>query len=487
MPVGRISLNVHAQGVRDEEALLTFLRKIDPVAVLVMDGLGLCYKILGSLPQCIVIDREYPDGDTHFRMTPVAWLNDRATKSPAGINIWFYTTNEPGWSKELIDWHVALIKENAKRAVPIKMVIMNLSVGTPANVDDWWQAEELLRLCDKYREWCILGLHEYAAAVPTSGFIGGSPADRGFITNWPKGADMEKLFPPKSGMWHCGRVFFMENFCKTKGFTPPRVILTEHGFDALGDLTNWLNTLQKTSPYTSIGGWKSLENQWRQWFPARSKDGVLFDSVVYLNEELYKKSSVEAQLIFCWGWIDKQWEVFDVAGATAFQDYLADYVRNLLTTTPVTPPIQVPKPTNAGVAISGKITTESNVRKGNGTSYNVLYTTTIGTKILYYLDTIIWDSMKKYQWIWVEQEGKVGGWVALTSPLDVIFQPDPVPPPPQPTPIPPPEPTMGTLLPFAPFPDPKNLTSDEKEIVAQYLSWFWQVAKYVEENVRKGL
>src|SRR5690242_15747959 len=144
MPVGRISLNVHAQGVRNEEALLTFLRKIDPVAVLVMDGLGLCYKILGSLPQCIVIDREYPDGDTHFRMTPTAWLNDRAAKLPAGTNLWFYTTNEPGWSQDLISWHVNLIKENAKRQNPLKLVIANLSVGTPANVDTWYMAEELL-------------------------------------------------------------------------------------------------------------------------------------------------------------------------------------------------------------------------------------------------------------------------------------------------------------------------------------------------------
>lgn len=475
MPIGRISFNIHAQGVRDKPTLFATLREIDPTSVLVMDGLNMLLEIKTMLPRTIAIDREYPDvlGLPNTE-TPESWL---ARKSARVLDndIWNYTTNEPLLSNEIVDWHIRLIKENAKRLKPLKLVILNLGVGQP---NDWGHAEELLRLASTYRQWCIIGLHEYAAVVPTSGFIGGSPDMHNIISaaNWPRGAAIEKIKPPLGKMWHCGRVFEMNAFCKSKGIALPRVILTEHGFDSVRDVEFWYNTLQTTAPYSFIAGWKTLVQQWRIFFPQWSEGRTLFEALKYLNEEIYKNSNVEGQLIYCWGWIDRQWENFDVSENTVFHAFLKEYVRDTSMATPINPP--VPKPNPAGLAYKGKVKSASRVRTGNGTTYDVLYTASYDDEFTYYPDSTKFDSLRRYVWVWVEpvKAGQSAGWMALIAPLDELFQRTDIiePPPPPPT----------TTLPFAPFPDFSRMTPEQRSAVAETLSWIWQVTVYVGELAR---
>lgn len=477
MPIGKISFNVHAHGVRDLEKLRSTLREIDPVALLVMDGLGLLLELHAVYPNMIAIDREYPDvlalPNTE---TPESWLARKALRI-GSADIWCYTTNEPMLTKEVIDWHVRLIKLNAKRQHPLKLVILNLSVGTPSNPNDWALAEELLRLCDQYRSWCIVGLHEYAAVTPTSGFIGGTPDSQGFTRSdqWPIGDKLEKIKPPSGAMWHCGRFFLLNEFCKIRNIQPPRIILTEHGFDHLGDLEQWYKTLILTYPYTTIQGWKTLVNQWKVYFPQWSEGRVLFETIRYLDQEIYKNTNVEAQLLFCWGWIDRQWENFDVSTNEVFHSFLKDYVRGQLMGTPISRKIEKPNP--SGLAKRGKITTASRVRSGNGTLYSVIFTTSPDDTVLYYPQTITPDDMNKYSWIWVEPVGspdREGGWVALVQPMDKIFEEEIV------------IPDDSIVLPLPPFPAINQLTQAEKTIAAEYLEWIHQVVNYLSNQLRKG-
>ena len=473
MPVGKISFNIHAQGVKDTPYLKSVLRDIDPAAVLVMDGLGLLLELKSILPNTICIDRRYPDVDVNST-SPEAWLDEKAARV-GNTGVWSYTTNEPGLGKDVIDWHVRLIKANAKRHFPINIVGVNLGVGQP---ESWEDAKELLQLADQYRSWFILGLHEYAAVVPTSGFIGGNPEERklALASQWPRGYELEKIKPPHSGMYHCGRVFVMNDFCRRNNIKPPRVILTEHGFDHLNDLEAWYQTLHRTSQFGDIRGWKTLVEQWRVFFPQWSEGRTLFETLAYMDSELYKGSNVEAQLIFCWGYIDKQWETFDVATNTVFHSFLKDYVRGLLMATPVTP--NVPRPTPAGAAYKGTITTSSNVRIGNGTSYAVLYKTNVGDEVLYYPDSIVLDGMNKYQWIWVEPTDirKSAGWVALVQPVSQLFIPiDVLPPPPvEESPNVPSEPDFSTY------------TGDQKAAAIAALSYLSDVSLYIISKLRKA-
>lgn len=474
MPVGKISFNVHAQGVRNSTPLKDLLREIDPAAVLVMDGFGLLLELKSILPNTICIDREYPDVDV-LSKTPAQWLNEKSSKI-GDTGVWVYTTNEPGLTKEVIQWHVDLIKLNAKRKNPINIVGVNLGVGQP---NSWEEAKELLQLADQYRKWFILGLHEYAAVVPTSGFVGGNPVERGFATadGWPRGGELDKIRPPKSGMYHCGRVFQLNEYCKNNGIVPPRVILTEHGFDHLNDLQSWYNTLQLSPKYGEIRGWRTLVEQWRVFFPQWSDERALFESLAYLDSELYRGSNVEAQLIFCWGWIDKQWESFDVSTNSVFHDFLKKYVRGLIMATPATP--NVPRPTPAGTAYKGRITTASRVRQGNGTSYTVLYTTSLQDEFLFYPDTATWDGLNKYQWVWVEPTApnKSSGWVAMTLPLNQLFipvEPPIVYPPVEESPNPPTVPDFSTY------------NAEQKAAVIEHLQYISDYALHLLSKIRKA-
>lgn len=301
----RISYNIHAQFVQDTPRLKAHLQAIQPVSVLVMDGLGLAQELKALLPDCIVIHRVYPDDDIHNRMSPADWMNQRAPQAAGGI--WQYTTNEAGFSQNLIDWHIELCNLAIPRRVPL--VIGNMSVGTPAP-EDWSAGKPLFDLMNAHRDLFILGLHEYACGVITSGFLGGYPDNAGVppgqpggmnlipSANWPYAEEMAAL-----PYYHCGRFKFLVQYCQSVNIPVPRIILTEHGMDDVSDIKPWAQTLIQTPPYTSIRGWRSCENQWKAWYQAQgwTPQRAYFEMLKYADQTIYQGSPVEAQLLFCWG------------------------------------------------------------------------------------------------------------------------------------------------------------------------------------------
>ncbi|MBZ0274616.1 MAG: hypothetical protein K8I60_00645, partial [Anaerolineae bacterium] len=341
MTGSRISLNIHAQNTPDRKYLLQHLQKLNPPAVLVMDAAGFAKEVKAALPNTIVIHRSWGtrgDDDIHKQLTPEQWVAQKIKEIDGG-DLWCYTTNEPEFGDEVIRWHIEVMERAAK--VGLKLVVGNWSVGKPDNVDnDWKRAQRMLELLDQNRKTMILGLHEYACGVVTSGFVGGPPSEfrdsKGNVLhpdfikpeNWP--ADTVKL----GALWHCGRFKFLVQHCKNVGINPPRIIITEHGFDDVSDIKPWTETLKKTPTFGNQGGnirgWKTLEGQWGDWFGRLNwtAQRAYFEQLKYADQHIYQGSVVEAQLIFSWGHSADIWAQFDVADSRELHGLLEGYAKD---------------------------------------------------------------------------------------------------------------------------------------------------------------
>lgn len=432
MGKSRISLNIHGQNVPDGAYLLDVLRKLNPVAVLVMDNLDLAKRIHATLPDTMTIYRHWgadSDDNDALQYSPEAWVKERAAKAD-GLPLWMYTTNEPEFNAHNIEWNTRVVELAAKQG--LRVVVGNWGVGKPVDVDNAWNmADRLLRLLDAHRDTAVMGLHEYACGVITSGFIGGTPQERGLIMpdTWPEDTTQT------GALWHCGRFRFMERYCKAQGIKPPRIILTEHGFDDVSDIKPWTETLKKTpvagNPGGNIRGWKTLATQWGEWFGDWTPEQAYFEQLKYANEKLYKGSSVEAQLIFSWGHSSPIWYQFDIAEARELHNLLIGYASVVDTPPPAPlpdpPPPVVTEPPYTGGAImaTNRNTSVVIVRhiasKTNGKQVGVI---PVQADYTYYPATSV--EADGYTWVWIEC-GDVRGWSALEA-LAVDDLPPPEPP-----------------------------------------------------------
>lgn len=319
--------NIHAQGVKDTTALLAHVRKAQPAWLLVMDGLTLAVQLKAASPTTNVIHRNYGvtngDDDVFARVSPEQWLDLRAKESDTGV--WLHTTCEPGWGQDVIDWHVNLMR----RCIPRKtrLVVGNWSVGTP-KPGVIAMARPMLELLDEHRDLFVLGLHEYANAVITSGFVGGAPngkTESGMIVHpdytlpgrWPLNGEAKPLTK-----WHMGRSQFWVEYCQSIGMKPPRIVLTETGFDDVSDIKWWTNTLPRTGEYRDIRGFKTLFNYWHNIMPDWSEDLAYFKQLEYAENHIFADSPVEGGCIYCYGHIDPQWQQDDIEGRDELLGYL---------------------------------------------------------------------------------------------------------------------------------------------------------------------
>jgi hypothetical protein len=332
MAQSRIGLNIHGANISDKPRLIAYLQATQPRWTLVMDSLDVAREIKVALPACNVIFRAWPDDELVKQVTPEQWVTDTIARLQ-GADLWAYGGNEMGFSDDVLTWTARVIEQASMRG--LKVVVGNFSSGTP-NADDFRRpaARWVLDLLDKHRETTVLGLHQYACGVITSGFIGGEP---GFIQpeTWPRNvADVT--------MWHCGRDRQLFEACDRMAIRAPRVVLTEHGFDDMSDIKFWSERLIKTPPYMTVRGWKTLWNQWRAWWPRWTPEKAYFEQLKYANEVIYKDTPVEAQLIFCWGASSSRWESFDMSEAREMQELLKVYAAE--STAPVEPPARVYEP-----------------------------------------------------------------------------------------------------------------------------------------------
>ncbi len=334
MARSRISYNVHAQVIKDHTRFINHLKAINPTVVLIMDAVGLAREIKAMLPETLVISREYGgegDDTVHLRMSPGDWLKWRAPHTEGGI--YAYTTNEPGFDDNCLSWHIELMELAARRNVPL--VIGNWAVGIPTP-EEWPRARRILELLDQHRNLFVLGLHEYAGAVITSGLYGGYP-DRAGVAPGDNSKPGLNLIPPQNWppdvsnvtMFHLGRFNFMIRYCQSIGIRPPRIIMTEHGMDDLSDIKPWTQRLKVRQPYYNVRGWKSLTDQWNDWYSGLgwSPERSYFEQLRWADRVIYQNSVVEGQCIFSWGHSSQMWEQFDIAEAFEFQRLLEGYAQ----------------------------------------------------------------------------------------------------------------------------------------------------------------
>jgi len=346
MPKSRISYNIHGQNVPDWDGLKRHLVAIDPAAVLVMDDLDKCRELKRLLPDAIVIYREHgSEGDetVHKRMSPEAWLKHRGGMAAGGI--WQYTTNEPGYDKDILQWHVWLMEQAVVTKTPL--VVGNFATGLP-KPEEWGLARRFLELLAAHPDLFILGLHQYAAGVATSGLYGGYPDNAGADPSKPNEVG-KNLIPPEAWppsaegitTFHMGRQRFLLDYCKLIGIRPPRMIITETGFDDLSDVAGFMRKLKISSKYQNARGWKSIIPQWEAWFGARgwSPERAYFEQLKWADRVLFQPYGIEAELVFSWGHSSQMWDQFDMAEAFEFHALLEAHAKPV-----VEPPPPAPKP-----------------------------------------------------------------------------------------------------------------------------------------------
>lgn len=315
-------------GIPDRSRLYAHARALQPKAMLFYSHMGgTAQEFAASFPDCAVILRSWPDGSDVLMEAPDKWL-DRVSKG-APDNLYLYTCNEVGWSPALINWHVQVMKLAIQRKR--RLCILNMGVGQPGP-EAWKDAKELLTLAGQHRELFIVGLHEYAGGVITSGLIGGDPK---FIQpeTWPQPAQAKALT-----RWHCGRLKFLMDYCAAEKIPAPRVVITEAGFDFTGDIGTWLNRLRFTPPNKSINGWKTLVDQWREWWPMWSAEEAYGKQLLWAQDALW--ADAEAVILFGWG-DSGGWGAYDVSAAGTLQSTLE---KQMSAPPVVTPPIPTPVP-----------------------------------------------------------------------------------------------------------------------------------------------
>ena len=334
----RIGFNIHAQGVKDTARLMSWCAENKPAWMGVMDGVGLAKAIRQASPDTQVWHRAYPSGGDEAiwkRISPQQWVA-QARRELDGTGLWAYCLNEPGFDQDMLRWLCEAIEAAGSQGV--KLVVGNFSVGTP-EPDQWRspQAARLLRLLDAHRARVILGLHEYAGGVVTSGFIGGAPNStqyhRDFIPreNWPDRAEAADMT-----MWHIGRLKFMIAACKAQGIQPPRVLITEAGFDSLKsdpnpDLRAWLDSLPDSDGFEARA-WRGLRQAWAGYYPQWTHEQAYAEQLRYVDDVIYAGLPVEGLQVFCYGHKDAQWAGFDVEGYETLLGALAARPE------PITPP-----------------------------------------------------------------------------------------------------------------------------------------------------
>lgn len=311
------SWNINMQSIPDKVDFYNHLGRLQPAWLLGMNDLAELASLRRVLPYTNLIHRWkvtpppggiHPDDDDNpTAYTPEAWLERRNLNfAEVGLkpgDVWLYTNNESGHSDTVLRWLSRVIELAVSQGH--KLVVYNGSVGTPGPdpLKEWLkpEAQELLYLCSEHSENVILGLHEYAAGIITSGFVGGLPAEIESVhpdytdpQNWPGKAAASAMT-----MWHVGRYKFLNRAAKL--FPTLRIGITEYApSDRInsGGYDVWLNSLPVADGFKEIRGPMTARRWWSQVFPDLSAEEAVALQDAYAQEVIYADSNVEFMLRF---------------------------------------------------------------------------------------------------------------------------------------------------------------------------------------------
>jgi len=457
-----IGIHSHGQGI-DRQRLNNFLITTRPDWNLVLDDLDYAKKVRELLPNSNVIFREHGDkGDEtiHLQKTPEEWVTWKKPQLAQAPGVWMHTSNEPPFDAKVLQWHIRLMKLCVKERIPL--VVGSWAVGVtpkPEELPNYPDLKEFLQLLDEHRDLFVLGLHEYGCGVLTSGLVGGAPDDPAhpnyiFRTNWPESTRGLTKF-------HCGRFEFLTNYARSLGLRAPRIVLTEHGLDDLSDIKFWSQTLKVKSGYLNIRGWKTLTDQWNDWYSKYgwSPEQAYFEMLKWADKAIYQNTEVEGQIIFSWGYSSGDWDQFNISEAFTLQQQLALYAFEQPVPKPGEPP------TNIGMPMKVVLLHDTPLCAApQGAAIETLPAGTVG--ILYGIPE---TKVGNYSWRWFQREGaQTGGFVRFTDLQYRTWTPEPPPPDPE-------KPTTRTIKITIEATDPELA-----ELATSYMQVMTNFAQYVE-------
>lgn len=416
MAQSRLTLNIQCQYVADWGKTLDFLRKLDPIAVVAcidnMNALNRVLEIQQALPLAKIIGRfVFPsDGAMHLKPQAAGDTRQWIVSPGDALNAWgelgthgrtLYLLNEPlanGAIQEdigrLVQWMIETIGLATSRG--ISLCCANFGVGHPALLPSGEydaRFDDVLTILSKQRDLHSLGIHVY------------QPAD---------------TFTRLDGII---------KRCKALGIKPPRIHITEAGFDA-------------GSGGDSLNGYKSRGYSGSQ-FAAFQVDKIKNVYSPYIADD-----NLQSVATFCWG-NDASWKNFNVETDPDWQTTILDaQSKGLLSVTKlITKPflMPIPKPIDASLPTRIRVkNTEINVRSGYGTDYTKAGVLKASDEVTLF-QTPFKQGTTGQVWRWVDIDDKFGGWVSSDA-LSYEIIPPPVATPPPVISLPPPPPLASVYL-----------------------------------------
>jgi len=439
----RLTVNCLPQYSADYGKLTVFLRSLDPSAIVIsidsMNAANRVYELQQTLPKAQVIARYvFPqDGGMHTKPQAANDTRKYVVSPLDAINAWgnlgkggrmLYLANEPQANGALQDdiarlsaWTLEAI--NLANERNISLCVLNFGVGHPALMGSGEydaRFDDVLTALSKNRERHALGMHVY------------QPAD---------------TFTRLDGLI---------KRCKTLGITPPRVHITEAGFDA-------------GSGGDALNGYRSRGFSGQQ-FAAFMVDKLKNVYAPYIADDV-----LQSVAVFCWGG-EHSWKNFNVESDTDWQTTILEAAnKGLLTvpTKPLHPAYTIPAAVAGGRYVVSFLSDFINVRPAPIVTGTAPLTTLESSNVVTFLERMeqgeqFWDKVRTDNGIegWISrQDGKVLYTALATStPPPVIPLPAPAPEPPPvviPDDVPPlPLPTAGMLY---------TMTADDRAKMLTYL------------------
>lgn len=329
----RFGFNVNGQRLGDAAYFYDFVRQLRPTWMLIMDSPKVANNVHDITEgETNVVQRTYSEknGSQWQRQSPESYATELMAQG--NKHLWKYILNEPGGGTNEKD--VRRMSEWIARVVEImtdnghKVVAANLSVATWEN----WMVnkggyDRLLHVLSERREVAKFGIHEYTAIVLPFG-VGAwdrwDMLDREKMQphQWPRLdtrlgtgqrlGDYTKEVVPVT--YHLLRShWFQRRVVDVLKKDPLDFVLTEYGWDRLGDLTAGQNHIYDallkrygaSHGYHELHSAYTLANVWKHYWPEWSTSRAVFEQFKW-SDSVYS-SDYLAFLPFMWSFGD-EWD-----------------------------------------------------------------------------------------------------------------------------------------------------------------------------------
>lgn len=327
----RIGLNSNGENLGSLQDVIDWHDKARPSVSLMMNNITAAKQFADRYPQTIVIHRQADSYENN--VMPIDWRVNRLPYS----NVWHHIFNEPEWQgqdlRNLVQHFADIVTASAAQGK--RVVIGNWSTGFVQQADiDAGVYDALILVLAQHPEHAILGLHEYGMGVIPNSLTGRDPRDLISGDNLQRSEWMTPSeFAAMPHNSHIGRYMKFVRRAEELNVRPPRIVLTEFGWDRLKDYAaNILQHLDNESNEAYADGVITLENFFNRVYPDQSFQDAVLDQLKWANETY--TAHVEGLCLFTWNHA-YNWRNYNVARLPDLLGKLADYGASQ----PHTPPI----------------------------------------------------------------------------------------------------------------------------------------------------